>query len=45
MSEFFENVLMDSVENTEETMNSECFSCDGTCYCDCDSGNCECNVG
>ncbi len=44
MSEFFENVLMDSMESYEDSIDCECFTCDGSCICDCDSGNCECNV-
>ena len=45
MSEFFENVLMDETQIKEETVSCDCFTCDSSCICDCDSGNCECNVG
>lgn len=41
MSEFFVNVMSSDLP---VEIYMDCFTCDGGCYCDCDSANCECNV-
>lgn len=39
MSDLFVDVL------GNESSTNGCFDCDGSCHCDCDSANCECNTG
>ncbi len=40
MSDFFVDVLGAEMI---AAAGCECFTCDSSCNCDCDSANCECN--